>query len=386
MHASNLVFRILIWYNIANCHCMREKNENAQRELGENIDTLIGTSTKEEMHGMIEIIEFLKLKNPSVKSTEGDEPENLRSFPVLKDDSASINKKEIDSLAKLGLSESDIEEIVEIAKVMKVSPELSKIIESSSDDDLIEISDMTPRDLKMLESKLTLSELANKKVVTRRDADPEPEPEAEPEPEPEPYPEPEAEPDSPAGPPKLLASYYRPYALSRVRVKRAKSGFKLRIKGRKGFGRKGRHRRRNPPRKKPSFQHQQDSHMLSVVGRRGVGREDRSYGMVGEHKGRYGRDLWASSDGGENDEIVNKVEADDRNFAVSNKARKKRHIMETVMGMLGMEEDEEEPEEMLYMSAMMDGHKHEVMKTPSYHTPDSFKKTMARAKLVKTYP
>merc|ERR1719233_1874205 len=237
----------------------------------------------------------------------------------------------------------------------------------------------------MFKGKLTSSELANKKVVTRREPEPEPEAEPEPEPEPEPNPEPEAEPDSPTGLPKLLAGYYHPYALSRMRVKRAKSGFKLRLKGRKGFG-KGCHRRRNPPRKKPSFHHQQDSHMLSVMGRRGVGREDRSYGMVGEHKGRYGRDLWASSDGSENDKIVNKVEADDRNFAVSNKARKKRHIMETVMGMLGMEEDEEEPEEMLYMSAMMDGHKHELMKTPSYHTPDSFKKTMARAKLVKTHP
>merc|ERR1719233_2151113 len=177
---------------------------------------------------------------------------------------------------------------------------------------------MTSRDLKMLENKLTISELANKKV-SRRDAEPEPEPEAEPEaePEPEPYPEPEAEPDSPTGPPKLLADYYHPYALSRMRVKRAKSGFKLRFKGKKGFG-KGRRPRRNPPRKQPSFQHQQDSHMLSVMGRRGEGPEERSYGMVGDHKGRYGRDLWASSaEGDVNDKMVNVV--DDRNIEVSNK-------------------------------------------------------------------
>ena len=31
---------------------------------GENIDALINTFTKEEMHGMIEIVDFLKLKNP----------------------------------------------------------------------------------------------------------------------------------------------------------------------------------------------------------------------------------------------------------------------------------------------------------------------------------
>ena len=31
---------------------------------GENIDALINTFTKEEMHGMIEIVDFFKLKNP----------------------------------------------------------------------------------------------------------------------------------------------------------------------------------------------------------------------------------------------------------------------------------------------------------------------------------
>jgi len=378
MHSINIFFLILIW-SIANSQCMGYKNESAQKELGENIDTLIGTFTKEEMHGMIEIIEFLKLKNPSFTSTEGDEPDNSRSFPMQEDDSAPINEKEIYSLSKLGLSESDIEELVEIAKVMKVSPELSRYIESSTGDDLIEMSEMTPRDLKLLENKLTLSELANKKVITRREAEPEPEPEAEPEPVPEPYPEP----DTPTRPPKLLTDYYHPYALSRMRVKRSKSGLKLRLKG-KSFG-KGRYRRMNPPRKQPSFQHQQD-HMVSVMGGRGVGPAERSYGMVGEHKGRYGRDLWASADGDENNEIVDNIVADDREIVASKKSRKRRHIMEAVMGMLGMKEDEEESEEVLYMSAMMDGHKHEVMKTPSYRTPESFKKTMARAKLVKTYP
>merc|ERR1719193_731211 len=121
---------------------------------------------------------------------------------------------------------------------------------------------MTPRDLKMLENKLILSEVANKKVVTKREAEPEPEPEAEP--EPEPSPEPEAEPDSPTGPPKLLADYYHPYALSRMRMKRAESGLKLRLKG-KGFG-KG---EKNPSRKHPSFHHQQDSRVMSAVGGRG---------------------------------------------------------------------------------------------------------------------
>merc|ERR1719209_409624 len=118
---------------------------------------------------------------------------------------------------------------------------------------------MTPEDLKMLESKSTMSELLSKKVLNRRDP--------EPEPEPEPYPEADAEPDSPTGPPKLLADYYHPYALSRMRMKRAESGLKLRLKG-KGFG-KGRHRVKNPSRKHPSFQHQQDSRVMSVVGGRG---------------------------------------------------------------------------------------------------------------------
>ena len=56
------------------------------------------------------------------------------------------------------------------------------------------------------------------------------------------------------------------------------------------------------------------------------------------------------------------------------------------MGMLGMEEEEEEPDEVLYKSAMLDGHMHEVMKTPTYQTPESSKRTMARAKHVKTHP
>merc|ERR1719425_177392 len=110
----------------------------------------------------------------------------------------------------------------------------------------------------MLENKsTTMSELLSKKVLNRRDAEPEPKPEPEPEPEPEPYPEADAEPYSPTGPPKLLAEYYHPYALSRMRMKRAESGLKLRLKG-KGFG-NGLRRVNNPSRKHPSFQHQQDS-------------------------------------------------------------------------------------------------------------------------------
>merc|ERR1719402_636076 len=138
MHCSNLFVLILIWSS----QCTEVENENAQKELGENIDTLIETFTKEEMHGMIDIIEFLKLKNPSFKSTVDDVPANPRSLPVQeKHPLAAIDEKEIQSLVKLGLSESDIEEIVEIAKVMKVSTEVSRIIESSpSNDDLIEMS------------------------------------------------------------------------------------------------------------------------------------------------------------------------------------------------------------------------------------------------------
>ena len=54
------------------------------------------------------------------------------------------------------------------------------------------------------------------------------------------------------------------------------------------------------------------------------------------------------------------------------------------MGMLSMEE--EELDEVLYMSAILDGHMHEVMKIPNYQTPESSKRTMARAKLVETHP
>jgi len=378
MYYIDLFLPIVIW-SAAVCQGMGQKKEHAQMVFGENFEALTETFTKEELHGMIEIIEFLKLKNPS--HNIADEPSNSKTSPLQDDPSASLNEKEIQSLSKLGLSESDIEEIVEIAKVMKIPTEFSIIIEGLSEDESSELSEMTPEDLKMLESKSTMSELLKKKVLNRRDAEPDPEPEAHPEPEPEPYPEPEAEPDSPTGPPKLLASFYRPYALSRMRVKRAESGVKLRLMG-KGFG-KGWHRVKNPLREHSSFQHQQqDSGVMSVMWGRGEVPEERSYGVVGEHKGRYGRDLWGSSNGDANDIVVKKVQPNNRKTVVPNVARKKRHVLKTVMGMLGMEEEEEEREEVLYMSAIMDGHKHEVMKTPSYQTSDSF---MARAKLVKTH-
>ena len=355
MPIINFLFLILIWSSQG----MREMKEHTRNGIGDNIDALIETFSAEEMHGMIEIIEFLKLKNPSHESAQ--ELANSKTFYPQESHSASLEEKEMQKLAQLGLSESDIEEIVEIAKVMKVPNELGRIIGSSSEDEVIELSEMTHEDLKMLDKKLTMSELSNKKVVTRRDAQPEPQP------------------------PKLLADFYHPYAVSRMRMKRAKSDFKLRLKG-KGFG-KGRYNRKNPLRKHHSFVHQPESHLMSVTtGGTGRKAEDRSYGMVGEHRGRYGRELWKSSDEDASDQIVNKVETDYVKFPVPNITRKKRYVMEAVMDMLGMEEEEEEPEEVLYLSAMMDGHKHEVMKTPSYHTPESFKRTMARAKLVKTHP
>ena len=78
------------------------------------------------MHGMIKIIESLKLENPSHESAE--ELANSKTFHPQEGHSASIKEKEMQKLAQLGLSESDIEEVVETAKVMKVPNELGRII------------------------------------------------------------------------------------------------------------------------------------------------------------------------------------------------------------------------------------------------------------------
>ena len=70
---------------------------------GENIDALINTFTKEEMHGMIEIIDFLKLKNPPHSITK----EQASSLSVsLQEDQ---DKTQLHSRSKLGLglSKSD---------------------------------------------------------------------------------------------------------------------------------------------------------------------------------------------------------------------------------------------------------------------------------------
>ena len=138
----------------------------------------------------------------------------------------------------------------------------------------------------MFKNELTMSESLNKKVVTRRDADAE----LESGPEPEPYPEAEADPESTTLPSNILFCFYHPYAVSRMRVKRAESGFKLRLKG-KGF-RKNQDHRKNPLRKQPSFQHQLDSQLINDAAEgKVVLTEEWSNVMVGERKLRYGKDI-----------------------------------------------------------------------------------------------
>ena len=366
MHLNSLFLPVLICSTAIG---IQGKKGHTQEELGENIDSLSNTFTKEEMYGMIGIIEFLKLKNPPHTITK-------EQASSQEDHTASIDKKFMLSLSGSGPSKSDLEEIVELARVMKV-PDEKVSIEDTSEDVLQKLSEMTPGDLEMVKDKSFMSESLNKKVVTRRDA------ESEPGPEPEPYPEAEADAESTTLPSNLLADFYHPYAVSQMRVKRAQSGFKLRLKG-KGF-RKNRDHHKKPLRKQPSFQHQQDTQLINAAEGKVLATEERSNVMVGESKVRYGKDLWRSDEGDSSDHIINKVEANNRGLEVPNNARKKRYVMEAVMGMLGMEEEEEEPDEVLYMSAMLDGHMHEVMKTPTYQTPESFKRTMARAKLIKTH-
>ena len=92
-------------------------------------------------------------------------------------------------------------------------------------------------------------------------------------------------------PSNLMAGFYHPYAVSRMRVKRAQSGFNPRLKG-KGF-RKNRDHRKNPLRKQPSFQHQLDFQLINDAAKgKVVVTEERSNVKVGERKLRYGKDIY----------------------------------------------------------------------------------------------
>ena len=100
-----------------------------------------------------------------------------------------------------------------------------------------------------------------------------------------------------------------------MRVKRAESGFKLRLKG-KGF-RKNQDHRKNPLRKQPSFQHQFDFQLINDAAKgKVVVTEERSNVKVGERKLRYGKDIWRSDEEDSSDQIIKEVEANNGGIVV----------------------------------------------------------------------
>ena len=116
MHLNSLFLPVLICSTAIG---IQGKKGHTQEELGENIDSLSNTFTKEEMYGMIGIIEFLKLKNPPHSITK-------EQASSQEDHTAAIDKKFLLSLSGSGLSKSDLEEIVELVKFMKVPDEKAR--------------------------------------------------------------------------------------------------------------------------------------------------------------------------------------------------------------------------------------------------------------------
>jgi len=344
--------------------------------------SLSNTLTKRELLGMSELISLVKKYSnqkaidyePAVSSSTSTSTNPFEG----EDLHAPISGEEFHLLSKMGLSETDIEEIGEILKVMKVPTEFSQIIEALPEDELNELSEMNFSELQnYVKTKFDFKNEEQEvlsKIFSKRDAEPEPEP--APEAEPEPEPEPEAEPNMPdALPPKLLSSLYHPYAVSRMRLIRAMSGFNLRLPKDQRFG-----KYQNSLGDK-SNSHEEDNLPADVI-RRDIGLAVRSNEMEDKHDDWYAGDMFKRT----LDSVDQDVEGTMSVETISS-LRKKRHVIEALMSMVGMGKEEEDPDEMLYMSAMMDGHKHEIMKTPSYYTPsESYKNTMARAKLIKTHP
>jgi len=400
MHLS-LFTPILIWGAVMSRGMLVRKGQlKSVKDQKVDALSLSNTFTEKELLRMSELISFVhKYSNQKAidyepvesSSTITSTNTNTNTFQG-KDLNAPISGEEFHLLSKMGLSETDIEEIGEILKVMKVPSEFSQIIEALREDELNELSEMNFSELQnYVKTKFDFKneeqeDLSFKneeqedfsKIFSKRDAEPEPEP--VPKAEPEPEPEPEAEPNMPdALPPKLLSSLYHPYAVSRMRLKRAMSGFNLRLPKTQGFG-NYRHSLGDK-----SNSHEEDNLPADVI-RRDIwlALASRSNEMEDKHDDWYAEDMIKRTL--DSVESVQDVEGTMGVETISS-LRKKRHVIGALMSMVGMGQEEEDPDEMLYMSAMMDGHKHEVLKTPSYYTPtESYKNNMARAKLLKTHP
>jgi len=373
-------------------------------ENDQKVDGLLASLTKEQLLEMDDILAFMTLGTQSEDQNGKDGDSNILQHFLQGDDSSSlISKEDIVSLSRLGLSELDIEEVKELSKVIKVPDELSSMIEGLTDDELENVSEMSPSEIehfveeKSLKLKFEHKAAKHKHVIKR---------EAEPEPEPEPLPA------SIKLPPKLLAGFYNTYPAPHLRGKRSIRGnLRLKLRHKLGFGQERRRRksRRNQRRRDQRPRPQHISFDLSIDG----GRRGGSFGgRRNKHRGQYGGGWRRKREVGSPVKIRDEVDKsavlpDSTPFLLH--SRKRRYvIMDTLMRAIGLKSEQEKRPDLVYMSAVMDGHKHEVgvvenhegsaavshpatnykaaSKVSSTYTPsESYKLALARARMVKMH-
>ena len=430
------LFSILILRGFSKNWPVVNNDVDLAEEESSRVDALLASLTKEQI---MEIDEILHLRLITHKDTE--EEEDVDHLNILshehfsKVDLPPVTSEELAALVKLGLSKADIEEVRELSKVMitsKETAEISNFIERASDDELMKISDMSLGELKHLVGDKKSEPIhlmnSNPKHFTRRDAEPDPEPEPEPSPR------------------EQLAGFYHSYG----RKKRSpRPGFKLKLRAKLGFGKSNKGRRGGSPqrnqRRRP--QHPGRGRERGRGGNYG-GRGGGSYGSRNEHRGSYGVELQYGEYGrrGKRDvevdgfdmhskvvQVVNTLKDEQSSTktvpiaASLSHPRKKRHsnMMDTLMKMVGIKTEQQEPPAVVYMSAVLDGQKHEVGKVenqkdsfhhgsfhqedslhhdalhhdlhlpsdgqedtpppPAYSPSESYKLAMARAKLVRLH-
>ena len=424
----NLAIILLIGTGLGQLSALKKMSEEIAQ--GGKMEDLLASLTEEELH---EVDELLHDKLLSGKSNSFDK-EAYKNLDILSHDNlfqagvAPITKEDLEKLAKIGLSKSDIEEITELSKVMisKDSMDMSDIIDNMSDDELLKMTDMSDAALENYveslkiknnmknipksedEAKIYLKSKfsSNPKHFTRRDAEPEPEPE----------PSPMAPQHDYGAEGGFYQSYYGSGTQSRGK-RSPPGGFRLRMRTRLGFGKSPNGRYSDHRHSQHGTGYDGQYHNSGPYDTQGYRHRSRgsyygdgggSYGSGHEHRGRYGG---GNGGGGirfgysgswhrhrrsldelqaENVQmleegkvpyknIYNKVaemvkttkqerspskqptfSAPPSSISSSSRTRPKRHInMDTLMKLVGMNRKVEHPE-VLYMSAVMDGQKHEL--------------------------
>eukprot|EP00092_Neocalanus_flemingeri_P023089 GFUD01025033.1.p1 GENE.GFUD01025033.1~~GFUD01025033.1.p1 ORF type:complete len:527 (+),score=110.70 GFUD01025033.1:49-1629(+) len=388
-----------------------------------DLEGLVDSFTEDQMNEMDSILQ-LKLLSDKKNSESIDEKalknlDILSHDHLFQAEVAPVTEEDLAVLTKMGLSKSDIEEVTELSKVMtsKEATEVTDIIKNMTDEELIKLSEIPTNELvsyveglKLMNNKLVeesndktklnsnLSSSSNPKHFSRRDADPEPEPEPEPEPKPS------------ATPPRydygLNGGLYWPH------FNRFKRSLRLSLRtsfdlekssgvryndqqGRNQYGGTGYKDTDYYGERRYSSQGYSSRPRDSYYG-------DQSYGSSHEHRGRYGAggevnfgygggsnrryrrssEGLQSKDNGSNAfyskvaEIVRTLKQErsanmdhkQRVFSAKGPAssplrsRMRRHInMDSIMKLVGINrKTKQEDPELLYMSAVLKGQKHEV--------------------------